>query len=123
MTLEFTSRAFSFERAIVYLVGPDWEEAVLSREEIPVALHAEQNSIEGVSIERPGQFQLIMAKLSVRRRSDGRAFSVPMLFALVTISDHDIANGKAVIPIEPDGVYQITLFDSREHRPLKRRQL
>src|SRR5436190_12596623 len=106
MTLEFASRAFSFERAIVYLVGPDWEEAALSRDEIPVALHAEQNSIEGVSIERPGQFQLILAELSVRRRSDGRVFSVPTLLELVSISEHDIANGKAVIPIEPDGIYQ-----------------
>src|SRR5436190_15506689 len=108
MTLELASQAFSFERATVYLFGQDWEEAALSRDELPVALQAEQNRIEGVSIERSGQFQLILAELSVRRRSDSRAFSVPWLFALVSISEHDIANGKAVIPVEPDGIYQIT---------------
>ena len=46
-----------------------------------------------------------------------------MFFALVNISQNDISNGTTIVPLEPDGVYQVTLFDPREHRPLAHRRL
>lgn len=120
LTLEFRSREFSFERGSVWLIASDWEEGPLSRQEVPSALPLEQNRIEKAPVCRPGEFQLIFEKLSAIRRSDGRTFVVPAFLVpeLVRISNYDITKGTAIIALEPDGPYQLTLFDPRDHRPL-----
>jgi hypothetical protein len=64
-----------------------------------------------------------MGGLSVVRKSDQRKFSVSSFVDIVNVQDRDLADGTAIIPLEPDGLYQITLFDSTEHRPLAHRRL
>jgi len=122
LLLELRSRKFSFERGGVGLVAPDWEEALLSQQ-VPGALKLEHNRIADAPVDRPGQFLLILGDLSVVRKSDGRTFSVPAFFEVVTLTDRDIADSTAIIPLEPDGLYQIALFDPAKHRPLAHRRL
>jgi hypothetical protein len=123
MLLELRSRRFSFERGGVGLIPPNWEEVALVNEYIPSALQLEHNRITDAPIDRAGQFLLILGDLSVVRKSDERTFLVSAFFEVVSINDHDIAHGTTIIPLEPDGLYQITVFDPAEHRPLAHRRL
>ena len=123
MLLELRSREFSFERGGASLIAPDWEEVALRSQQIPAVLQLEHNRIADAPIDRPGQFLLILGGLSVVRKSDERTFFVSGFVEVVSVNDHDISNGRTIIPLEPDGLYQITLFDPAEHRPLAHRRL
>jgi hypothetical protein len=123
MLLELRSQKFSFERGEVGLVPQDWEKLALLGQWVPDTLQLEHNRIADAPVDRPNRFLLILGGLSVVRKSDQHTFSVSSFIAEVNVQDRDMADGKAIIPMEPDGLYQITLFDPAEHRPLPQRRL
>jgi hypothetical protein len=123
MLLELRSREFSFERGEAGLVPQDWEKLALLGQWVPDTLQLEHNRIAGAPVDRPNQFLLLLGGLSVVRKSDRQTFSVPWFVEVVNVQDRDTADGTAIIPVEPDGLYQITVFDPAEHRPLAHRRL
>src|SRR5712671_2052240 len=108
MLLELRSQKFSFERGGVGLIPQDWEKLALLGQYVPGTLQLEHNRIADAPVDRPGQFLLILGGLSVVRKSDQRKFSVPLFVDIVNVQDRDMANVTAIIPLEPDGLYQIT---------------
>lgn len=95
ITLEIRSEVFSFERATACLLPVQWESDLLDRDEAPSNVCLRNNRVEKVPIARAGDFLLMMADLSVARRSDGRLFTVPAFVAPepIHLGEDDLVRG------------------------------
>jgi len=83
-------------------------------------LQLQQGEVKDASVEGPGDFQLLLANLSIARFSDKRTFFVPLFLApaLIRIGEAEIMNGTTVVSIQSDGLFCVTLFDPHERKPL-----
>jgi hypothetical protein len=120
--LELRSREFSFERGEVGPIPKDWEKLALLGQWVPDTVQLEHNRIADAPVDRPNRFLLILGGVSVVRKSDQGKFSMPWFVEVAKVQDRDMADGTAIIPLGPDGLYQIILFDPAERQPLALRR-
>lgn len=120
MELVLKSQRFSFEEGDSCIVSANWEAELKQGQEAPQPVRLEKDHIRNAPVTRIGTYFLVLGGLSVIRLADRRRFFVPAFFApeAVTITDSDLENGTALLSLEPDGPYSLTLFDTLEHRPI-----
>ena len=127
MDLAISSGQFGFQRGQARIFPSDWDSrSNLARGEPPV-LFEPFNVVDGhiasVAISGPGEYQLLLTELTVRRFHDSEHFQVPWFAAHFGVTEADIQQGSATVSLNTPGLFRVSIFDRRTHLPLHGVQL
>jgi len=75
--------------------------------------------IASAAVPRPGEYQLLLTELTVRRFHDNEHFQVFWFAAHFGVTEADIHQGSTTISLDTPSVFRVSIFDRRAHLPLR----
>jgi hypothetical protein len=125
--LAISSGHFGFQRGQARIFPSDWDSRSNLARGDPAVLFEPFNVVDGhiasVAISGPGEYQLLLTELTVRRFHDSEHFQGPWFAAHFGVTEADIQQGSATVSLNTPGLFRISIFDRRTHLPLHGLQL
>jgi hypothetical protein len=122
VNLAISSGQFGFQKGQARVFLSDWDSASNLARGDPAALFEPVNVVDdhiaSVAISSPGEYQLLLTELTVRRFHDSEHFQVPWFAAHFGVTEADIQQGSATVSLDTPGVFRVSIFDRRTHLPL-----
>jgi hypothetical protein len=125
--LTISSSQFGFHTGQARIFPPDWDSRSNLARTDPVVFFEPFNLVDdyiaSIAAPVPGEYQLLLTELIVRRFHDNRHFQVPWFAAHFGVTEADIQQGSATVSLDSLGVFRVSIFDRRTHLPLSGLQL
>jgi len=120
--LAISSGQFGFQRGKARIFPPDWDSRSNLARGDPAVLLEPINVVDGhiasIAVPVPGEYQLLLTELTVRRLHDNQHFQVPWFASNFGVTEADIRRGSATVSLNTPGVFRVSIFDRRTRLPL-----